>query len=335
MDLPTIMTAMEIARPGGPEVLRPSERPVPQPRQGEVLIRVSAAGVNRPDLLQRRGKYPPPPGASDIPGLEVAGCIVAVGSGVVDWKVGDLVCALLAGGGYAEYCAVPALQCLPVPEGLDLVEAAALPEAFFTVWTNLWERARLQPGETLLVHGGSSGIGTSAIQLARAWGVRVFATAGSAEKCTACERLGAELAVNYRTQDFVAAVRETTDGRGVDVILDMVGGDYVARNLELLAPGGRLAQIAFLKGPQVQLDLSPLLRRSLTVTGSVLRPRSPEQKGALARELRRHVWPLIERGLIRPVIHAFFPLAEASEAHRTMEEGRHIGKLVLVTGAIC
>jgi len=323
------MTAIEIARPGGPEVLRPARRPRPRPGPGEVLIAVEAAGVNRPDVLQRQGHYAPPPGASDIPGLEVAGVIVEVGAEVAAWSAGDRVCALLAGGGYAELAVAPAPQCLPIPHGLSAVEAAALPETFFTVWSNVFERARLQPGETLLVHGGSSGIGTAAIALGHAMGARVIATAGSAEKCAACQRLGADVAVNYRTQDFVAAVREATGGRGVDVVLDMVGGDYTPRNVECLALEGRLAQIAFLRGPQVQLDLRPFLQKRLTLTGSSLRPRSVQEKGALARALREHVWPLIEDGRVRPVIHATFPLEQAADAHRLMESSAHIGKIVL------
>jgi putative PIG3 family NAD(P)H quinone oxidoreductase len=325
------MTVIEIAQPGGPEVLRPARRERPRPGAGEVLIQVEAAGVNRPDVLQRQGHYAPPPGASDIPGLEVAGAIVELGAGVRDWSVGDRVCALLAGGGYAEMAVAPAPQCLPIPAGLTAVEAAALPETFFTVWTNVFERGRLRAGETLLVHGGSSGIGTAAIALAHALGARVIATAGSPAKCAACERLGAERAIDYRQEDFVAAVREATGGRGVDVVLDMVGGDYTPRNVECLALEGRLVQIAFLRGPQTQLDLRPLLQRRLTITGSSLRPRSVEEKGALARAVREHVWPLIEAGRVRPVIHATFPLELAASAHRLMESSAHIGKIVLVT----
>jgi putative PIG3 family NAD(P)H quinone oxidoreductase len=323
------MTAIEIARPGGPEVLRPARRERPRPGPGEVLIAVEAAGVNRPDVLQRQGHYAPPRGASDIPGLEVAGGIVEVGPGVTEWSVGDRVCALLAGGGYAELAAAPSPQCLPIPRGLSAVEAAALPETFFTVWSNVFERARLRAGETLLVHGGSSGIGTAAIALAHALGARVIATAGSPEKCAACLRLGAERAIDYRREDFVAAVREATGGRGVDVLLDMVGGDYTPRNVECLAVEGRLSQIAFLRGPQVQLDLRPFLQKRLTLTASSLRPRTVEEKGALARALREHVWPLIEDGRVRPVIHATFPLEQAADAHRLMESSAHIGKLVL------
>jgi len=327
--VPGTMTAIEIASPGGPEVLRPVPRPTPHPGPREVLIAVAAAGVNRPDLLQRQGRYAPPPGASDIPGLEVAGQVAARGKDVEGWKEGDAVCALVAGGGYAEYCAAPVPQCLPVPEGLDLVRAAALPETVFTVWTNVFERGRLSAGETLLVHGGASGIGTTAIQMARARGVRVLATAGTPEKCAACERLGAERAIDYTREDFVAVVGERTSGRGVDVILDMVGGDYLPRNLASLAPDGRLVQIAFLKGPRGEVDLTPILHRRLTVTGSTLRARSIEEKGRIARAVRESVWPLVEKGEVRPVLHATFPLAAAAEAHRLLESGTHVGKIVL------
>ena len=326
------MTAIEIVRPGPPDVLVPTRRPTPEPAAGEVLIQVAAAGVNRPDVLQRTGHYPVPPGASDIPGLEVSGRIVAVGPGVETWKVGDAVCALLAGGGYAEYAAAPAPQCLPVPAGLDAVSAAAMPETFFTVWSNVFDRGRLAAGETLLVHGGSSGIGTTAIQMAVALGATVLATAGSAEKCAACLRLGATRAVNYRTEDFVREVADATGGRGVDVVLDMVGGDYFPRNLETLAVEGRLVQIALLHGGKAELNLWRMMQRRLTLTGSTLRPRAIAEKGAIAAELRRVVWPLVERGRIAPVIHATFPLAGAAEAHRTMEAGHHIGKLVLTVG---
>jgi NADPH:quinone reductase len=328
--LPNRMTAVEIAGPGGPDVLKPVERPAPAPSAGEVLIRVAAAGVNRPDVLQRRGKYPPPAGASDIPGLEVAGTIVETGAGSGEWRVGDTVCALVAGGGYAQYCAAPAPQCLPIPRGLGMVEAAALPETFFTVWSNVFERARLRVGETLLVHGGSSGIGTTAIQLARAFGSRVFATAGTLEKCAACERLGAARAINYRTEDFVEVVRSETAGAGVDVVLDMIGGDYLPRNLQILAFEGRLAQIAVMGGASAEIDLAGLMRNCLTMTGSTLRPRTVERKGAIARALFSAVWPLLEKGTVKPVVHATFPLVEASRAHRLMESGTHIGKIVLV-----
>jgi NADPH2:quinone reductase len=327
--IPKTMTAVEIAQPGGPEVLRPVTRPTPEPGPREVLIAVAAAGVNRPDILQRQGKYAPPPGASDIPGLEVAGRVAACGRDVVEWKEGDAVCALVAGGGYAEYCAAPVPQCLPVPASLDFVQAAALPETVFTVWTNVFERGRLSAGETLLVHGGASGIGTTAIQMARARGVRVFATAGSREKCAACERLGAERAIDYAREDFAAVVRERTAGQGVDVILDMVGGDYLPRNLACLALEGRLVQIAFLKGPRAEIDLMTVMHRRLTLTGSTLRARSIEEKGRIARAVRENVWPLVEKGEVRPVLHATFPLAAAAEAHRALESGTHVGKIVL------
>jgi putative PIG3 family NAD(P)H quinone oxidoreductase len=327
------MRAVEISAPGPPDVLRLVEREPPVPGAGEVLVRVAAAGVNRPDVLQRRGGYPPPPGASDLPGLEVAGHVAAVGPSLDEmparWREGDTVCALVAGGGYAEYCVAPAVQCLPVPGYLTLLEAAALPETFFTVWTNVFDRGRLQAGETLLVHGGSSGIGTTAIQLGAAFGARVFVTAGSAAKCAACRELGAAVAVDYRADDFVAVLREATAGRGVDVILDMVGGDYVARNLALLAVEGRLVQIAFLKASVAEIDLMPLMRRRLTITGSTLRPRTPAEKGAIAAALEARVWPLLAAGAVRPVIHATFPLARAADAHRLMESSAHIGKIVL------
>ncbi len=322
------MRCIEAGTFGPPEVLRLVERPDPVPAAGEVLIDVHAAGVNRPDVLQRRGKYAPPPGATDIPGLEVAGIVAAVGSGVARWRVGDRVTALVAGGGYADRCTAPAEQCLPVPAGLSMVEAAAVPETFFTVWTNVFERGRLTAGEWLLVHGGSSGIGTTAIQLAAAFGARVAVTAGTAEKCDACRRLGAQHAWNYRTTDWVEAIREAT-GDGADVVLDMVGGDYTARNIAALAAGGRLVQIAFLRSPTVEIDLSAVMRRRLWITGSLLRPRSPAEKGAIAAALEARVWPLIEQGTVRPVIDAVFPLADAAGAHRHMEAGGHIGKIVL------
>lgn len=327
------MTAIEIRTFGGPEALVPGTRPVPSPGLGELLVKVAAAGVNRPDVLQRQGHYAPPPGASDIPGLEIAGTVVAIGSDVSGWKPGDRLCALMAGGGYAELASVPAPQCLPVPKGLSMVEAAAIPETFFTVWTNVFERGRLKAGESFLVHGGSSGIGTTAIQLARARGARVFATAGDEAKCKACERLGAERCVNYKSEDFVEAFTKLTGGAGVDVILDMVGADYVARNLKLLALEGRCVQIAFLKSPKVELDLMSLMRKRLTLTGSTLRPRSVDEKGAIAKALKQQVWPLIERGKVRPLIHKTFPLRAAAEAHRLMESGAHIGKIVLTVAA--
>jgi putative PIG3 family NAD(P)H quinone oxidoreductase len=329
--LPTDGLAIEITQPGPPEVLRATRRPVPPPGPGELLLRVAAAGVNRPDLLQREGRYPPPPGTTDIPGLEVAGTVVALSEGVTGWRVGDEACALVAGGGYAEYCPAPAAQCLPIPKGFTPVQAAALPETFFTVWTNVFERGRLARGETLLIHGGSSGIGTTAIQLARAFGARVLATAGTAGKCAACEQLGAERAINYREEDFVAVAKELTDGRGVDVILDMVAGSYIPRNLDCLAREGRLVLIAFLGGAKAEVDFRPVLQRWLTVTGSTLRPRSIEEKGRIARALVKEVWPLLESGEIAPVVQATVPLTEAAEAHRLLEEGAHIGKVVLVT----
>jgi len=325
------MIAIEIRAPGGPEVLVAVERPEPVLAEGEVLIKVAAAGVNRPDVFQRLGRYPPPAGASDIPGLEVAGTIEQLGPQVRDWRVGDEVCALVAGGGYAEYCAAPSPQCLPAPRGLDLVAAAAIPETFFTVWTNVFARGRLQAPESLLVHGGSSGIGTTAIQLARARGSRVFATAGSAVKCAACERLGAERAINYREADFASVVRELTAGRGVDVVLDMVGAEYFARNIEVLAVEGRLVEIATLHGAKAELNIQLIMQRRLTVTGSTLRARPVADKGEIAAALRQHVWPLLSSGAVTPIVHATFPLRDAAEAHRMMESGVHIGKLVLVT----
>jgi putative PIG3 family NAD(P)H quinone oxidoreductase len=323
------MIAIEIREPGGPDVLVPVERPMPVPVAGEVLIKVTAAGVNRPDVFQRLGNYPPPKGVTDIPGLEIAGTIDQRGEGVTDWKIGDRVCALVAGGGYAEYCVAPTPQCLPIPRGLDFVAAAAIPETYFTVWTNVFQRGRLAAGESLLVHGGSSGIGTTAIQLARARGARVFATAGSAEKCAACERLGAERAIDYHAEDFVAIARELTGGHGVDVILDIVGGDYFARNVEALAHEGRLVEIATLHGVKAELNIQKIMQRRLTITGSTLRARSIAEKGALAEAVREHVWPLLEAGTVRPLIHATFPLRNASAAHRVMDAGTHIGKLVL------
>ena len=327
--LPETMTAIEIREPGGAEVLHPVQRPLPVPGVGEVLIEVAAAGVNRPDISQRLGHYPPPPGASDIPGLEIAGRIAAIGLGVHRQMVGQEVCALVSGGGYATHCLAPAPQVLPVPKGLSLIEAAAIPETFFTVWTNLFERGRLKAGESALIHGGSSGIGTTAIQLATAFGARVFATAGSTEKCRACERLGAECAIDYKREDFAAVIKERTGGAGVDVILDMVGGDYFQRNLDSLAVEGRLVYIAFLRGARVEGSLDRIMRNRLTITGSTLRPRTVEQKGAIAAALHREVWPLIEAGRVRPQIFKTFPLAEAAAAHRLLESSAHIGKIVL------
>jgi NADPH:quinone reductase len=320
--------AVEISQFGPPEVLKLTERPDPVPAAGEVLIDVDAAGVNRPDVIQRYGKYPAPPGASDLPGLEVAGRIAALGNGVNGWTIGDRVCALLAGGGYAERAAVPQEQVLPIPKGMTGIQAAAIPETFFTVWTNVFQRARLRTGESILVHGGTSGIGTTAIQLARAFGARVFTTAGSDEKCEAAQKLGAEQAFNYKTTDWVAESKKATGG-GVDVILDIVGGDYIPRNLDLLAVEGRLVQIAFLKQARAEIDFSLVMRKRAWITGSTLRPRSPAEKGAIARDLHQHVWPLLEQGVVAPVIHETFPLAQASEAHRLMESSTHIGKIVL------
>jgi putative PIG3 family NAD(P)H quinone oxidoreductase len=327
--LPHSMTAIEITAPGGPDVLKPTTRPVPQPGPGEVLIRVKAAGINRPDVLQRAGAYPPPPGASDLPGLEVAGEIAALGSDVSGFAVGDHVCALTPGGGYAEYVATPAPQVLPVPKGFSLVEAAAVPETFFTVWSNVFDRGRLAEGETLLVHGGSSGIGTTAIQLAKAFGSRVYTTAGSADKCEACERLGADRAINYKTEDYGAVIKELTGKKGIDVVLDMVGGDYVQRDIDIMAPDGRRVSIAFLGGPKVTLNLTKVMVNRLTLTGSTLRPRPVAYKGQIAQALRERVWPLLESGKVKPLIFKTFPLAEAAAAHALMETSSHIGKIVL------
>ena len=327
--VPASMKAIEISEPGGPDMLRPCTRPVPQPGEGEVLVKVAAAGVNYPDVAQRRGNYPPPPGASDLPGLEIAGTVVAQGPGVSGPAPGDEVCALVSGGGYAEYCAVPVPQCLPIPDGLDTVRAAALPETFFTVWTNLFDGGRMKAGETVLIHGGSGGIGTTAIQIARAFGARVFATARTAEKCAFCEELGAERAINYAEEDFVAVVRELTEKRGVDLILDMVGGDYLARNIRALAVEGRLVQIAVREGAEATIPLGLLMVKRLVLTGSTLRPRTVAQKGAIAAALEREVWPLLAEGSVRPVIHATFALDEAAGAHALMESSAHIGKIVL------
>ncbi|HET7365262.1 MAG TPA: NAD(P)H-quinone oxidoreductase [Burkholderiales bacterium] len=323
------MRAVEIGKPGGPEVLRVADLPKPAPQPNEIVVKVAAAGVNRPDLLQRMGHYPVPPGASPLPGLEVAGEVAELGAAVKLWQRGDKVCALVNGGGYAEYCTVPETQALPAPRGLSMVEAASLPETCFTVWGNVYGRGRLAPGETLLVQGGTSGIGVTAIQMAAATGNRVFATAGSDEKVAACVKLGAQKAFNYKTQDWVAEVRAATGGKGVDVILDMVGGDYVPRELKCLAEEGRLVFIAYLRGPRSELDIDAVMRKRLTITGSTLRPRSTEFKGTLARNLREKIWPLIEAGRIKPQVYKTFPLAEAAEAHRLMESSQHIGKIVL------
>ncbi|HQU67002.1 MAG TPA: NAD(P)H-quinone oxidoreductase [Albidovulum sp.] len=326
MNLPKTMRAIAITKPGGPDVLRETEVPVPTPGAGQILIRIDWAGVNRPDALQRAGAYAPPPSASPLPGLEASGTVAAVGPGVADWKVGDRVCALLPGGGYADYALTAAAHALPVPEGLSLKEAACLPETCFTVWSNVVMRGDLKAGERFLVHGGSSGIGTTAIQIASALGARVFATAGSAEKCAACVDLGAERAINYRDEDFVAVL---TAEVGADLILDMVGGDYIARNLKALAEDGRLVQIAFLQGPKAEINFAPLMTRRLTITGSTLRPQSDLAKARIAAELRRHVWPMIAAGKLKPVMDSEFALEDASKAHERIESSGHIGKIVL------
>jgi putative PIG3 family NAD(P)H quinone oxidoreductase len=331
--MPDTMTAVEITPPGAPEVLKPGRRPMPKPGAGEVLIAVAAAGINRPDVMQRQGKYPPPPGASDIPGLEVAGTVAAVGEGVAEFRAGDAVCALVSGGGYAEHCVAPVPQCLPVPKGLSMVEAAALPETYFTVWTNVFQRGHLKSGETILVHGGSSGIGTTAIQLAKAFGARVFATAGSAEKCKACESIGADRANNYKSEDFVAVVEQATGGKGIELVLDMVGGSYFERNLKCLAVDGRHVSIATQQGAKTELNILAVMQKRLWLTGSTLRPRSVAEKGTIARELRERVWPLLEAGIARPVIYKTFPLADAAKAHALMESSEHVGKIVLTVGS--
>jgi putative PIG3 family NAD(P)H quinone oxidoreductase len=324
------MRAIGFSQAGGPEVLVPAELPEPVCGDDEVLIKVAAAGVNYPDVMQRKGRYPPPPGAPDILGLEVAGTVTVAGSNAAPWRVGDQVCALVAGGGYAEYCVAPAVQCLPVPRGFDMVHAAAIPETAFTVWTNLVQRGQLKAGETVLVHGGTSGIGTMAIQIARALGARVFATAGSDEKCDACRAMGADAAFNYREVDFVQAALDATDGRGVDVVLDIVGGDYLQRNVDCLALDGRLVMVGQMRGPKSQLNTTPVFRKRLTITASTLRARTVAEKGALAREVRAHVWPALESGQVRIVVHATFPLAQAADAHRMMESSSHVGKIVLI-----
>jgi putative PIG3 family NAD(P)H quinone oxidoreductase len=330
--LPATMIAIDPAMPGGPEVLQPVERPVPRPRPGEVLIRVGAAGVNRPDVMQRAGLYPPPPGAPSIPGLEVAGEIVALGEGTADWGIGDRVCALVAGGGYAQYCAAPAGQCLPVPGPLPFVEAAALPETFFTVWSNLFQRGGAKRGDTILVHGGTSGIGTTAILLGKAFGLTLIVTAGSAEKCARAREIGAAHAIDYGNEDFEAWVKEITGGRGVDIVLDMIGGDYLPRNIACLAEDGRHVSIAVQRGPKAQISLVDIMVRRLVLTGSTLRARSVAFKSVIAAELRRDVWPHLEAGEIRPVIDSIFPLVDAAEAHRRMDSGEHVGKIVLSVG---
>lgn len=329
MELPETMTAIGIPSPGGPMALKPEKRPLPRPGPGEILIRVRAAGVNRPDVLQRKGAYPPPPGASDLPGLEVAGKVAALGEGAARWSIGDVVTALTPGGGYAEFCRVHASNALPLPVGMTLTEGAAIPETFFTVWHNVFQRGGLKQGETLLVHGGSSGIGTTAIQLASAFGAYVITTAGSREKCEACLGLGADRAINYRDEDFVASVMEATGGKGADVILDMVGGDYVERNWAAAAVEGRIVQIATQGGAKATADFSRLMVKRLTHTGSTLRPRTVEFKASIAAELERNVWPLLESRRVAPVMDMIFPLVEAWRAHERMEEGEHIGKIVL------
>ena len=329
MSLPATMRAVEISKPGDPDVLKIAERPLPQPGPGEILIKVAAAGVNRPDILQRMGLYAVPPDASDLPGLEIAGTVASTGAGVTLWKVGDQVCALAHGGGYAEYCRVPEVQALPIPKGLSPLEAASLPETFFTVYSNVFDRGGLKPGESFLVQGGSSGIGVTAIQMVSAMGNRVFATAGSEEKCAACVGLGAEKAFNYKSQDWAAEIKSATAGKGVNVILDMVGGDYVPQELKLLADEGRLVMIAFLRGSKSEVDLNEIMRKRLQITGSTLRPRTVEFKGQVARSLRERIWPLVEAGRIKPVLYKTFALADAAAAHKLMESSQHIGKIVL------
>ncbi len=329
MTQPSQMNFIRLDGFGGPDVLVPDRMAVPAPADDEVLIKVAAAGVNRPDVQQRMGLYNPPPGASAVPGLEVAGEVVAMGSNATRFKMGDRVCALVSGGGYAEYCVAPEAQTLPAPRGLSLIEAGGVPETYFTVWTNVFDRGRLQPGETLLIHGGSSGIGTTAIQLAREFGARVFVTAGSDDKCAACVALGAERAINYRQEDFVAVSKSVTDGQGVNLILDMVGGDYLARNLDALAIEGRLVQIAWLGSSKISADFMKLMTKRLTWTGSTLRPRTVEQKAEIARSLADRVWPLLESGKVKPLVFKTFPLAQANEAHRLMESSDHIGKIIL------
>ena len=328
-NVPAEMTVTEIAAPGGPDQLKSARRPTPKPGEGEVLVRVAAAGVNRPDVMQRQGRYPPPAGASDIPGLEVAGEVVALGAGASGVALGDKITALLPGGGYAQYAVAAASLCLPVPKNLSMVQAAALPETFFTVWTNLFDRGGCKSGETVLIHGGTSGIGTTAIQLAAAWGAKVYATAGSADKARFCERLGAVRGIDYHSEDFVAVIREATAGKGVDLILDIVGANYLARNLEAAAVEGRVVVISLMSGAKTEINLGTILTKRLTLTGSTLRIRSVAQKALIAESVRRHVWPLIADGRVKPIIHATFPLDRASDAHRLMESSQHIGKIVL------
>jgi putative PIG3 family NAD(P)H quinone oxidoreductase len=326
---PDTMDVIEIAEPGGPETLVLATRPVPRPGAGEVLVKVEAAGVNYPDVMQRRGLYPPPPGASDIPGLEIAGTVAALGEGVSKFAIGDEVCALVAGGGYAAYCLAPVPQCLPVPQGFEMAAAAAIPETFFTVWTNLFDRGRLKSGETVLIHGGSGGIGSAGIMVAHAMGARVFTTARTDEKCAVCRDIGAERAIRYTEEDFVEVVKEATDGRGVDLIIDIVGGDYTVRNLAALAMEGRLVQVAVQGGAKPEVPLFVIMQKRLTLTGSTLRPRTVEEKGAIADALRENIWPRFDSGEIKPLVHATVPLAQAADAHRLMESSEHIGKIVL------
>jgi len=326
------MQAITIPQPGGPEVFEIGQRPTPQPAAGEVLIKVAAAGINRPDIAQRKGIYPPPPGASDIPGLEIAGTITALGEGVGRWHIGDKVCGLVSGGGYAEYCTIPEGQCLPKPENLSFAEAASLPETYFTVWSNVFDRAKLLPGETLLVHGGTSGIGVAAIQMAKALGSTVYITAGSDEKCKFCEQLGATKAINYKTENFRDAIKLLTGSKGVNVILDMVGGDYTPDNIKSLGYDGRLVVISALKGKDATIDLNLITHKRLTITGSALRVRDVAFKSAIARNLERHIWPLLASGQIKPVIYKTFPFGEVADAHRLMESSEHIGKIVLTFG---
>jgi putative PIG3 family NAD(P)H quinone oxidoreductase len=333
MPLPIRMTAVAISAPGGPEVLKPEERDVPKPGESQILVKVAAAGVNRPDVMQRQGLYPPPPGAPDIPGLEIAGEVAAIGGKVKRWKVGDKVTSLVAGGGYAEYCLADETVALPLPKGFSMVEAAAIPETFMTVWHNVFQRGALKPGETLLIHGGSSGIGTAAIMLAKAFGAKVIVTAGSAQKCEACKKLGADFAIDYKTQDFVAATKEATGGRGADLILDMVGGDYVERNHGAAAVEGRIVQIATQQGFKVAINLLKIMQKRLTHTGSTLRPRPVADKAMIARDLEEKAWPLLSAGKIKPVIDSTFPLQDAAKAHARMESSAHVGKIVLKVGA--
>ncbi len=329
--LPAEMTAIAIRTPGAPEMLVPETRPLPQPSEGEILIKVAAAGVNRPDVMQRKGLYPPPPGASDIPGLEIAGQVVRAGFGVSRWKAGDRVMALVSGGGYATYCVAHESHALPVPSGIGDVEAAAVPETFFTVWTNLFERGGLKPGETALIHGGTSGIGTTAIQLAKSFGAQVIVTAGSDEKCEACRELGADHAINYKTEDFVVEVKKATGGKGADEILDMIAGDYVARNYDAAAQDGRIVQIAVQGGPKATIDVTRIMLKRLTHTGSTLRARPIPAKAAIAREVESKVLPLLASGKVKPLIYRTFPLTEGAAAHALMESSAHIGKIVLTT----